>query len=91
MPTGASRAQNVIDLVEWRATHHPEPIPQELLNELDAAGRVYDALLAQGHEVRFDVPGHGGRVRAELRSVAGEVVRAVSLGEVVGFEDPTAA
>jgi hypothetical protein len=88
----ADRARNnVIDLLEWRAARHPESLPREVLAELDAAGRVYDALLAQGHEVRFDAPGSGARVRAELRSLEGEVVRDVALAEVVGLDGSTAA
>jgi hypothetical protein len=91
MDAGVARADNVIDLLEWRATRHPETVPGEVLAECDAAGRVYDALLAQGHELRFDVPESGGRVRAELRSVDGDVVRTVALTEVVGFDGPSAA
>lgn len=94
MPAGAaSRAHNVIDLAEWRAARRPEPVPGEVLAEVDAAARVYEALLAQGHELRFDVPETAGtrRVRAELRAVGGDVVRDVALAEVVGFEGPPAA
>jgi hypothetical protein len=97
MPAGAARrAHNVIDLAEWRAARHPEPVPGEVLAELDAAARVYEALLAQGHELRFDLPETEtetgtGRVRAELRAIDGAVVRDVTLGEVVGFEGPSAA
>ena len=87
MNAGAGRADNVIDLLEWRAARRPESVPSEVLAELDAAGRVFDALLAQGHELRFDLGQDGARVRAELRSVEGDVVRAVSLSEVVGVGD----
>ena len=87
MTPGAPRADNVIDLLEWRAARRPEPVPREVLAELDAAARVFDALLAQGHELRFDLGSEGGRVRAELRSVQGEIVRPVSLSEVVGVGD----
>jgi hypothetical protein len=86
MTAGAGRADNVIDLLEWRANRRPEPVPREALAELDAAGRVFDALLAQGHELRFDLADEG-RVRAELRSVDGTVVRPVALAEVVGVGD----
>ena len=88
MTAGAPRADNVIDLLEWRAMRRPESVPGEVLAELDAAARVFDALLAQGHELRFDLGAEGGRVRAELRSVEGDVVRPVSLAEVVGVGDP---
>ncbi|HWT94211.1 MAG TPA: hypothetical protein VN238_14495 [Solirubrobacteraceae bacterium] len=85
-----SAADNVIDLQAWRAARHPETVPHEVLDEMDLAGRVYDALLAQGHELRFDLPREGGRVRAELRSLDGDVVRPVGLAEVLGFEPPAA-
>jgi hypothetical protein len=62
-----------------------------VLAEVDAAARVYEALLAQGHELRFDVPEPAGRVRAELRLVGGDAVRDVELAEVVGFDGPPAA
>ena len=91
MNAGVARAHNVIDLLEWRAAKRPEPVPGDVLAECDAAGRVYDALLAQGHELRFDLPDDGGRVRAELRAVDGDVVRSVTLAEVVGFDGPSAA
>jgi hypothetical protein len=82
-----SAADNVIDLQEQRALRRPESVPAEALHELDLAGRVYDALLAQGHELRFDLP-PGGPVRAELRSLEGHIVRPVALAEVLGLEDP---
>lgn len=85
-----SAADNVIDLQAWRAARHPETVPHEVLDEMDLAGRVYDALLAQGHELRFDLPREGGRVRAELRSLDGDVVRPVALAEVLGFDPPAA-
>ena len=84
-----SAADNVIDLVEWRVSRRPDPLPHDLLSELDAAGRVYDALLAQGHELRFDLPDIGGRVRVELRSIEGELVRPVELSELLGIDGPT--
>ena len=94
MPAGAARrADNVIDLAEWRAARRPEPVPGEVLAEVDAAARVYEALLAPGHELVFDVSEEAaaGRVRAELRAIGGDVVRDVSLGEVVGIDAPPAA
>ena len=83
-----SADDNVIDLLEWRAYRRPEELPGELLDELDAAARVYETLLAQGHELRFELPEEpGGHVRAELRSLDGELVRAVALSEVLGVAD----
>ncbi len=79
-------ADNVIDLQEWRARRRPDTLPADVLDELDDAGRVYEALLAQGHELRFDMPADGGRVRVELRSIEGELVRDVGLSELLGIE-----
>ena len=92
MPGGAARrADNVIDLAAWRATRRPDAVPRDVLAEVDAAGRVYDALLAQGHELRFDLPsGTGENVRALLLAINGDVVRDVALDEVVGIDDPAA-
>lgn len=90
MIVSMSAADNVIHLAEWRAQRHPERVPNEVLDEMDLAGRVYDALLAQGHELRFDLPREGGHVRAELRSLDGDVVRTVGLAEVLGFDPPAA-
>ena len=90
MTVSMSAADNVIYLDEWRALRRPESVPHEVLDEMDLAGRVYDALLAQGHELRFDLPREGGRVKAELRSLDGAVVRTVGLAEVLGFDPPAA-
>ena len=91
----ASPENNVVDLRHWRAQRRPEDPPNDVLDAIDAASLVYDALVAQGHEVRFHVPADGaGRVRAELRSVDGDVVRAIALDEVVGLDgadDPSVA
>ena len=89
MTTGEGHADNVIDLFEWRAHRRPETVPFEALAEVDAAARAYDALLAPGHELRFDLPLDGGRVSAELRSLDGRLVRHVPLSEVVGLDGPT--
>jgi hypothetical protein len=89
MPAGEGH-DNVIDLMDWRAHRRPDPIPAEALAEVEAAARAYDALLAQGHEVRFELPRDGGRVTAELRSLDGRLVRPVALSEVLGLDgDPT--
>ncbi|HEV2813321.1 MAG TPA: hypothetical protein VGW10_08725 [Solirubrobacteraceae bacterium] len=64
----------------------PEPvaepvIPVTVLEEMEAASRMFHALHAQGHELRFE--SDAGRVRAELRTVDGDVVRPVPLSEAV--------
>jgi hypothetical protein len=85
----ATDGDNVIDLQHWRAQRRPEQPPGDVLAAIDAAALVYDALIAQGHEVRFELPeDEGGRVRAELRSTEGDLVRTVALFEVVGLDGP---
>ena len=66
-----------------QATPAPaEPvIPITVLEEMEAASRMFQALHAQGHELRFE--SSHGRVRAELRTVHGEVVRPVPLREAI--------
>ena len=64
----------------------PEPsaepvIPVSVLEEMEAASRMFHALQAQGHELRFEQD--GPQVRAELRTVDGDVVRPVSLREAI--------
>ena len=56
-------------------------IPITVLEEMEAASRMFHALHAQGHELRFE--SDEGRVRAELRTVEGDVVRPVSLREAI--------
>ncbi len=56
-------------------------IPVTVLEEMEAASRMFQALHAQGHELRFESGAEG--VRAELRTVEGDVVRPVSLREAV--------
>ena len=75
----------VYDLALARARRSESPaepvIPVSVLEEMEAASRMFHALHAQGHELRFESA--AGRVRAELRTVEGEVVRPVSLREAV--------
>jgi hypothetical protein len=67
---------------EPTAVPSPEPvIPVTVLEEMEAASRMFHALHAQGHELRFE--SEGGRVRAELRTVDGDVVRPVPLSEAI--------
>jgi hypothetical protein len=65
------------------AAEPSEPvIPISVLEEMEAASRMFHALHAQGHELRFEQE-EDGPVRAELRTVDGDVVRPVSLLEAV--------
>ncbi len=93
-PTTARTAEpgfaQVYDLALARARRSEaaaEPVPAEpvipitVLEEMEAASRMFAALHAQGHELRFEQDPAG--VRAELRTVEGDVVRPVSLCEAV--------
>ncbi len=85
-PAGDGFAQ-VLDLAAARARRTPtvpaDPqIPAFVLDEMEAASRMFNALHAQGHELRFDQR-LGGGVRAELRTTDGDFVRRVPLSEAV--------
>ena len=75
----------VYDLALARARRDETPaepvIPVSVLEEMEAASRLFHALHAQGHELRFEQ--NDGRVQAELRTVDGDVVRPVSLREAI--------
>lgn len=96
-PTSPEAFGQVFDLAVARARRDelsPPPIPPSVLDEMEAASRLFDALAAQGHELRFETDARPGEaVRAELRSVDGSVVRAVSLSEAIdlGGGPPSAA
>lgn len=99
VPTRAPADQGfgqVFDLAAARARRDAAPvppIPPSVLDEMDAASRLFDALAAQGHELRFELGGPGQPVRAELRTLDGAVVRPVSLTEAIdlGGGPPPAA
>ena len=88
LPDNGGFAQ-VYDLALARAQRAEGPaepvsepvIPITVLEEMEAASRMFHALHAQGHELRFEHD--GARVRAELRTVDGDVVRPVSLREAI--------
>jgi len=94
--TGPTGFAQVFDLAVARARREQAlatpVIPQAVLQEMDAARLVLEALDAQGHELRFEQE-LGGRIRAELRTVEGGFVRQVPLAEAVdlGPDSPTAA
>jgi hypothetical protein len=79
----------VFDLAAARARREQAlatpAIPQTVLQEMDSARLVLEALDAQGHELRFERE-LGGRIRAELRMVDGTVVRQVPLAEAVDID-----
>lgn len=84
-PTGFAQVYDLA-LARARRSEAAEPvdepvIPLAVLEEMEAASRMFQALHAQGHELRFE-QGPAG-VRAELRTVGGDVVRPVPLREAI--------
>jgi hypothetical protein len=89
-PADGAAFARVYDFEAARASRPRAPvIPPSVLDEIAAADRLYETLRAQGHEVRFALPGEESRVIAELRTTEGRVVRTVSLSEVVGLDPST--
>jgi hypothetical protein len=69
-------------------------VPPSVWDEVERAGAIAADLTAAGRSIRFTEPADGGRVRAELVDDAGNVLRPVSLGEIVTIgstEPPSAA
>ena len=65
-------------------------IPYSVLEEMDAAAALYDELADEGLQVRFSEV--RGRVVATLRDADGDVVRHLSLAEVLALDvDPETA
>ena len=87
--SGPNGFAQVFDLAAARArreqTLATPALPQTVLQEMDSARLVLEALDAQGHELRFERE-LGGRIRAELRTVDGDVVRRVPLSEAVDMD-----
>jgi hypothetical protein len=63
----------------------PASPPPEVLEAMDAAGRVARELHATGRELRFVPPedGAGGRVRVEVRDLDGNVLRTIPPSELL--------
>ena len=63
----------------------PASPPPEVLEAMDAAGRVARELHATGRELRFVPPsdGAGGRVRMEVRDLDGNVLREIPPTELL--------
>ena len=78
----------VVDIAARRAPAVDAPaIPDHVLDGIDAAALRAEDLRANNREVRFDMDDSTGRVVASLREVDGDVVRALPLREVVGYDD----
>jgi YD repeat-containing protein len=61
----------------------PASPPPEVLEAMDAAGRVARELHAQGRELRFTPAQDGGRVRVEVRDLDGNVLRTIPPSELL--------
>ena len=70
----------VFDLAAERERRSSTP-PQEVLDAVREAARVYEVLDAAGMQVRFDLSATG--VAAQLRDHSGAVVRPLSLNDVM--------
>jgi hypothetical protein len=69
-------------------------LPAALWDEVDRAAAIAADLEATGRSIRFSDPDEGGRVRVELIDAAGNVIKPISLGEIVSIgstDPPTAA
>jgi len=91
-PVDEGAFAKVYDLAKVRRGA-PE-VPMAVWDEVDRAAAIAADLAAAGRTVRFTTSGEGGRVRAELVDSSGNVLRPISLGEVVAIgttDPPTAA
>jgi hypothetical protein len=66
-------------------------IPQQVMDEVQAAARLYEDLAARDQRVRFDTHQLDGRVVADLVDADGNVVRPISLRDIVESNDPDPA
>jgi hypothetical protein len=88
IPTTAARAPRGSRAADVTDTFTPSdgiPVapPPEVLEAIDAAGRVARELHATGRELRFTppAPGEGGRVKVEVRDLDGNVLREIPPSE----------
>jgi hypothetical protein len=73
----------VIELESARAARR-DRIPTQVLDEVDAASRLYDELWAEGLRLRFDMHRLKGRVVCDLIDTEGKVLRPISLRDALG-------
>lgn len=66
-------------------------IPSHVLDEVQAAARLYEDLQARDQHVRFQTHNLDGRVVADLVDTDGNVVRPISLRDIVESNDPDPA
>ena len=81
----ASRAPGADDTLAVSSGDIPASPPPEVLEAMDAAGRVARELHATGRELRFVPPsdGAGGHVRMEVRDLDGNVLREIPSTELL--------
>lgn len=63
-------------------------IPPHVMDEVHAAARLYEELQARDQQVRFHTHSLEGRVVADLVDTDGNVVRPISLRDIVEANDP---
>jgi hypothetical protein len=56
----------------------PSSPPQEVLDQMASAAQTYEALSAQGRELRFSRDEQSGRTRIEVRDRGGNVLKTIS-------------
>lgn len=80
-----SRAAAAEDSVTLTHGEIPASPPPEVLEAMDAAGRVARELHETGRELRFTPPleGERGRVRVEVRDLDGNVLREIPPSELL--------
>ena len=65
-------------------------IPDEVRDEMEAAAELYERLLDEGRQIRFDQI--RGRIMASLCDLDGNLIHPLTLAEVLEFDDgPDAA
>lgn len=88
-PQGAARRSRTAAVTEdtfsRSAGDVPASPPPEVLEAVDAAGRVARELHEQGRELRFTPPSESGdgRVRVEVRDLDGNVLRTIPPSELL--------
>jgi hypothetical protein len=95
-PAGADAFAQVYDASVLEAARaarkaREAQIPTHVMDEVQAAARLYDDLAARDQRVRFDMHRLDGRVVADLVDTEGNVVRPISLTDIVESNDPDPA
>jgi hypothetical protein len=59
--------------------------PPEVWREVDQAARAYEVLKSQGRELHFDTDDETGKLKIEVRSSDGEVLRTIPATEAIAI------